>query len=287
MGEFFDEVKGELGDILRGGPSPSFIQNEMAEMLVWEFHHAAHGTRVIFTGRPGGVSPPPYESLNLGYHVNDDPANVTENRRLICAVYGIDPQRVTSPAQRHTAVVRWVENESQVGIGAGPTPETGWSNPFDPCDALLTRMKQVPLLLHFADCVPVVLTGQDGDGPLIAVIHAGRKGLVEGVIANAVSEVARLIEPAGLSAAVGAPIGTCCYEVDEHAAAAFGKRFGQSAVRGRYLDLHYAAAKELIQAGVPEENIHTLELCTSCDDNFFSYRRDGVTGRHAAIAWIE
>lgn len=251
--------------------------------IAWKFAEAPKGVRVLFTMRKGGVSEPPYKSLNLGFHVGDDPDLVRQNRTALCETYNLDPASITSPRQRHTAVVRFIERDEDVGSGAAAEESV-----FDPCDGLITTLRNVPILLHFADCLPVVLA-VGGRKPAIAVLHAGRKGLVEGVVRNG---IAMLMERTGVGAgeivaALGPAIGPCCYEVGTELAHEFGERFGDEAVMGENIDLAAVAIIDLKGAGVIAWNIHMLDICTACDKDFYSYRRDGVTGRHGAVAWIE
>lgn len=260
-----------------------FVQEDWDPLLLWRFSMSAPGTQVYFTSRPGGSSRAPYDSLNLGFHVGDDPGSVRENRTLLCSTLGLDPLRVISPRQRHTTEIAVPGMED---IGAGATTEESF---FDPCDGLMTKLQGVPLLLHFADCVPVVLTAETDGGPAVSVIHAGRQGLMDGIVSKAVS---MLKDETGatrdsITAAIGPAIGPCCYEVDEETAVAFEERFSPDRVKGRFLDLRQAVVDELVAATLWRDNIFVLEICTVCDDHFFSYRRDGVTGRHGAIAWIE
>lgn len=262
---------------------PVFLRQERRGLELWRFTAAWPGTGVFFTTREGGASRPPYDSLNLGFHVGDEPGAVRANRQRLAGALGLDPARLTSPCQRHTDRVARLERESDIGSGAMKEESV-----FDPCDGLMTTLKQAPLLLHFADCVPVVLTGATADGPALAVIHAGRAGLMAGVVENGVARMAAIgAAPAGLVAAIGPCIGPCCYEVDADLASAFQERFGASAVTatGR-LDLPHSASLALSAAGVPAAAIHSFGVCTACDESFFSYRRDGVTGRQGAIAWI-
>ncbi|RJQ47469.1 MAG: peptidoglycan editing factor PgeF [Gaiellales bacterium] len=264
-----------------------FHREEWGHIDLWEFDRAVKGVRVYFTTRSGGVSEHPYRSLNLGFHVGDARERVIRNRELLGGHFGFPPERLTSPRQRHSDVVRELGREQDVGDGADGR-ESAFS-PFDPCDGLVTSMERAPLLLLFADCVPVVVTARSGGRSLVAVIHAGRAGLVAGVVANGVR---RLRETAAaelekLTAAIGPSIGPCCYEVDAAAASAFAARFGSEAVQGRNLDLRLAARRELERAGVGAGDVHLLDICTACDQDFYSYRRDGVTGRQGALAWIE
>lgn len=262
----------------------AFVKEERDGLVLWRFAAAPAEARVFFTTRAGGVSRPPYDSLNLGFHVGDDLEAVRVNRKRLAGALGLDPARLTSPRQRHTDAVALLGREADAGSGAFDEASV-----FDPCDGLVTSLERVPLLLHFADCVPVVLAGRADDRAVVAVLHAGRAGLMAGVIENGVTRtMASGVLPDGLVAAIGPCVGPCCYEVDEGLAAAFKERFGAEALSaGRHLDLPRAAAATLALAGVPADNISTFAGCTACDESFFSYRRDGVTGRQGAIAWTE
>lgn len=281
-----DELLKKYLDSERG----PFHSEDWGRLILWRFDRAVKGARVYFTTRYGGVSARPYRSLNLGYHVGDEPERVGRNRELLGSNFDFSPERLTSPRQRHGAEVRELAREQDIGAGSG-----GGESPadrFDPCDGLVTSLRQAPLLLQFADCVPVVVTARAGGQPLLAVIHAGRAGLMLGVVAQGVERLRRLPAGAGgfdrISAAIGPSIGPCCYEVNTETAAAFAGRFGRKARTGNRLDLREAAWQELVGAGVDASNIHLLDICTACDESFYSYRRDGgVTGRQGALAWLE
>lgn len=266
---------------------PVFVREEQDGLVFWRFLKAPVGVHVVFTTRYGGVSAPPYDMLNLGYHVGDRPELVTKNRGIISRAIGIDPRRLTSPRQLHTAAVAILETAA---IGSGAPQE----HPvFDPCDGLATSVPDAPILLHFADCAPVVLSAlAPGGTPVVSVLHAGRQGLAAGVVARGVQlmEADFDIQPQSLVAAVGPAIGACCYEVGEEIAAAAESRFGPGVVErragGAWLAMQSAVRAALLQEGLAPEKIHVLAVCTSCNQDFYSYRRDGVTGRHGAIAWI-
>jgi len=266
----------------------SFLQTTLRGqpyITVWQFTQAPRGFRIFFTTRPGGHSSAPYESLNLGFHVGDDPELVRENRSTLAASLNINPVSITCPRQRHTGTVSLVEKGSEVGAGAFSEESV-----FDPCDGLVTMLHRVPLLLHFADCLPVVLAARINGQAVLGIVHAGREGLIKGIVAEGVRTMARKagVKPESIVAVLGPAIGPCCYEVGEENIRAFRERFGDEAIVGNArLDLPAAAVIELKTAGVPARNIHMSGICTSCDEHFYSYRRDGVTGRHGAIGWIE
>jgi len=261
----------------------SYHREDWGDLIIWELDKAPQKIKVYFTTRHGGVSLPPFDSLNLGFHVGDDVEGVRKNRIMLSQVLGIDASRISSPAQRHTSEVAILTSES---IGTGSSSE---ESDYDPCDGLGTSMTNAPILLHYADCVPVVLMGGPWGKPAVVVLHAGRQGLIQGVIGNGIRMMREDfgLELDSINAAIGPCIGSCCYEVSEELALEFEGRFGPDAVISRHLDLRAAAISELTEAGVYRDNIHVLEICTSCDPDFYSYRRDGVTGRHGAIAWIE
>ena len=219
---------------------------------------------VSFTTRRGGVSDGPYESLNLGRLTDDLPARVEENRRRACADVGADAGRLAMNRQVHAATIhRAIAGERR-----------------RPGDGLWTDETDVPMLKVTADCLPVALARTNGR-PALAILHAGRLGLLEGIIA---AGVAVLDGP--VVGAIGPGIGPCCYEVGDDIRAAFLTRFGAGVIRGRNLDLWRACELALSEAGVTQ--IERTDLCTACNpDLFFSHRRDGgVTGRQGVIGYL-
>jgi purine-nucleoside/S-methyl-5'-thioadenosine phosphorylase / adenosine deaminase len=219
---------------------------------------------VAFSTRQGGVSKGPFESLNLGRLTADEPGNADENRRRLCDAIGAKAVHLAMNRQVHGATV----NRARAGVRGQPG------------DGLWTDEPNVPMLKFTADCLPIALARRNGR-PGLALLHAGRAGLLEGVLE---AGVAALGGPVG--AIVGPGIGPCCYEVGEEIAASYRARFGAGIVCGRHLDLWTAAEQVLRSAGV--ESVERLDLCTACDpDRFFSHRRDnGVTGRQGVIGYV-
>jgi polyphenol oxidase len=220
---------------------------------------------VAFTTRNGGVSEGPYASLNLGLMTADDDAHVEENRRRACAAVGADVKQLAMNRQVHGAVVHRAEPGRR---GA-------------PGDGLWTDDERVPMLKLTADCLPVALARTDGP-PRLALLHAGRLGLLEGVVDAGVAAIGR----GRVRAAIGPGIGPCCYEVGDDIRDAYRERFGGDVVRGGNLDLWRAAELALRAAGV--DDVERVDLCTAChSDRFFSHRRDrGVTGRQGVIGYL-
>lgn len=219
---------------------------------------------VAFSTRQGGVSEGSFASLNLGLLTEDAPANVEENRRRLCEAVGADPERLAMNRQVHATTV----NRAQAG-------ERG-----RPGDGLWTDEAGVPMLKVTADCLPIALARTNGD-PGLALLHAGRLGLLEGIVEAGVAALG-----GRLAAVVGPGIGPCCYEVGDEIVGAYRARFGPDAARGRNLDLWMVSERVLRDAGV--ESIERLDLCTACDpEQFFSHRRDaGATGRQGVIGYV-
>lgn len=219
---------------------------------------------VAFSTRRGGVSAGPYESLNLGRLTADGPENAEENRRRLCTAVGADYDRLAMNRQVHAATV----NRAQAG-------ERGREG-----DGLWTDEAGLPMLKLTADCLPVALVRLNGT-PGLALLHAGRLGLLEGILEAGVAALGG----GRFAAAVGPGIGPCCYEVGDDIAETYRARFGASSVRGRNLDLWSVAERILCGAGAT--SVERIDVCTACSDEFFSHRRDaGVTGRQGVIGYV-
>jgi purine-nucleoside/S-methyl-5'-thioadenosine phosphorylase / adenosine deaminase len=219
---------------------------------------------VAFSTRVGGVSEGPFASLNLGLLTEDAAANVEENRRRLCNAIGVAPERLAMNRQVHAATV----NRAEPG-------ERGKDG-----DGLWTDEPGVPMLKVTADCLPIALARRNGDAGL-ALLHAGRLGLLEGIVEAGVAALGGRI-----AAVVGPGIGPCCYEVGDDIADAYRARFGREAVKGRNLDLWTVSDRVLRDAGV--DSVERLDLCTACNpEQFFSHRRDGgSTGRQGVIGYV-
>jgi YfiH family protein len=223
-----------------------------------------------FTTRDGGVSAPPWDTLNLGGRVGDDPASVAENWRRLEGATGLGFARVR---QVHGARVVRAER-------AG--------SPAEEADAVVSAARGVAACVSIADCVPVLLA--DPSTGAVAAVHAGWRGTLARAAAEGVAALAggAGASAEGLLAALGPSIGPCCYEVSPELAARFRADLGPAAVvegaRPR-LDLWSANALVLAAAGLRPERIDVVGRCTACErELFFSHRRDaGRTGRQAAF----
>lgn len=220
--------------------------------------------QVVFSTREGGVSEGPYASLNLGRLTGDDVERVDENRRRLCAEVGADPERLALNRQVHSTLVHRAV--------AGARGEPG--------DGLWTDEPGLPVLAMTADCLPIALVRVER--PAVAVLHAGWRGLLAGIVEAGARAVGGTIR-----AAIGPAIGPCCYEVGPEVARPFRETFGEDVLDGDRLDLWTAAEQALRAAGVAEVARH--DHCTACDpERFFSHRRTGkprgVQGVVAVVA---
>jgi polyphenol oxidase len=220
---------------------------------------------VAFSTREGGVSGGPYASLNLALRTGDDPDAVEENRRRLCAEVGADPEALSLNRQKHTTLVHRAHRGKK----------------GEPGDGLWTDEHGLPILAMGADCLTIALARVNGDQARVAVLHAGWRGLLEGIVGEAVAKLGGKV-----AAAVGPGIGPCCYEVREDVAGPFTARFGDDVFRAGRLDLWSSAEQALHDAGAA--SVERLDLCTSCNpDLFFSERRMGrPRGTQGVIAVI-
>jgi YfiH family protein len=219
------------------------------------------------------VSRGPYASLNLADHVGDDPGCVARNRALLSGRLGL-------PAQP-----RWLRQVHGCGVVA-----LGTAGALPDADAAVTRRPGQVCAVLTADCLPLLLT--DRAGTCVAAVHAGWRGLASGVIEAAVRALA--VPPARLLCWLGPAIGPDRFEVGAEVRERFlaqgGARAGaafRAAGGGKWLaDLYLLAHQRLHALGL--EGIFGGGFCTHRDaDRFYSYRRDGVTGRMASLIWLD
>ncbi|MGN6187313.1 MAG: polyphenol oxidase family protein [Conexibacter sp.] len=222
---------------------------------------ALPGGRALFTTRRGGVSEGAYASLNLGRWTDDDADAVERNRRIVADTLDLSLDALLQGRQVHGSRV-----ERRAAPGAA----------LNDADGQATATSGLAALVLTADCLPIALIAPNA----VAMVHAGWRGLADGVVEEGVSAVRELSGDGEIRAAIGPGAGACCYEVGPEVHEAFGRE-----ARRARIDLKAIAAERLEAAGVAE--VHDVGLCTICSDPalFFSHRRDGVTGRQAGVAW--
>jgi YfiH family protein len=238
------------------------------------------GVGAFMTTRTGGTSAGRFASMNVGDRVGDDPASVAANRRLLAAATGASP-----------VYLRQVHGERVVRVGAHDAADGA---PLHEADASVAVEPGIACVVQAADCLPVLLAARNGRA--VGAAHAGWRGLAAGVVDAAAAAVAgaAACSPQEIVAWLGACIGPRSFEVGADVLAAFGVAPGADAAdrfrplrEGKWLaNLPLLARERLAAAGIAE--IESVDACTVEDaSRFFSFRRDGVTGRMAAAIWIE
>ena len=242
--------------------------------MAWVFAEVGRA-RVVFADRTGGVSRPPFHWCNTGNDLGDDRAAVWENRRRVGQALGgpaADPSRWARVKVEHGATVVAVSSTDTAGaIG----------------DVAITSDPESALSFRSADCGPLVLAAGDH----VALVHTGWRGLAAGVVTKAL-EAMQLREPGkAVEAMLGPTIGACCYSLPAEAIARIEHVTGVAVGRHelddgtRAVDLVDGISSILGRAGVA---LRTIDVCTSCSDEHFSYRRDGAhAGRQAIVVRLE
>ena len=247
--------------------------------LDWDTPPQIHA---LISTRLGGVSQPPYDSFNLAEHVGDKPEYVAHNRRLLRAHLPSEPLWLK---QIHSSTV------------STPAERSNDSNVLIVADGVVTTKPEEVLAIMTADCLPVLFTANDGS--VIGAAHAGWRGLSSGVLENTVDAMLSLcphLSSADILAYMGPAIGPSSYEVGEDVLKAFQESLLKPDLKdfvavpnkhGKYLVNLYSLARARLKLF----GIHRVDgggSCTYLDqDHFYSYRRDGITGRFASFIWIE
>lgn len=234
----------------------------------WEGDHVRAdlpGGGTLFTTRRGGVSAPPYDSLNLGPWTDDEPGAVARNRGVAATLAG---RPLAGVRQVHGTTVHEADAPQATSVEA---------------DAVLTTRTGLAVSVLVADCLPILLVAPGG----VAAVHAGWRGLAAGITERAVAALVAATgdTPAEVTAAIGPGARGCCYEVGDEVRTAFAAH-GPGVRQDGRIDLPRVATRVLDAVGVGA--VHDSGLCTLCAPAglLFSHRRDGgTTGRQAGIAW--
>jgi YfiH family protein len=252
--------------------TPRFWKSRLLADLPWLIHGV--------TERQGGISEAPFTSLNLGLHVGDAAERVCQNRARVATSAGLSPEKMVCAEQVHDNKAALV-TATDAGRGA-----VRFGDAISGVDALVTNESALLLTLFFADCLPILLA--DDAHQVVAVAHAGWRGLVGGVIENTLGLMTKQFgsRPESILAAIGPGIGRCCFEVGSEVAAHFPSSVQQEAASGKpHVDLPKAAQLRLEALGIPSNQIDGASICTACHTGrFFSHRREqGKTGRMGAF----
>lgn len=228
---------------------------------------------MVFTSRAGGVSAAPYDSFNLGTHVGDDAADVAANRARLAQILGLPEERFVWMEQLHTNTVTLID---------GPS-----ATPVEATDAIVTREKNLALCVLVADCTPVLLS--DHTAGVIGAAHAGRMGARNGIVRNTVEAMVGLgAEPSRIQVLLGPAAAGESYEVPEGMALDVEKHLPGSRTRTKKgtpgIDVRAGLVRQLMSLGVTHIDADPRDTIT--DKDFFSHRREGVTGRQAGVIWM-
>ncbi|MFC1545975.1 peptidoglycan editing factor PgeF [Pseudomonadota bacterium] len=244
---------------------PAFLRSELLGSI---------GITAIFSERTGGISPPPFNSLNLGYNIGDSRENIKANLTRLTEAAGF------SERPHQTEQVHGVDHFICSGSG---------SLHSDQADILISNEATSSIAVRTADCLPILMA--DPVNRIIAAVHAGWRGTAAGVAIKAVEQMLKMgAEQKHLHASMGPAIGPCCFKVDSDTAEAL-----KISVHGAGLATVYSPEPhpnlvainrlQLQEMGLTEDHIEALDICSCCHpDRFYSYRRDhGTTGRHLAV----
>ena len=264
------------------------IQKTIGKALFYFFPTLMDHTGLIhaISTRQGGVSTGSHSSLNLGFHVGDIHDRVLENHHRVSKSLEFDLSSLVCCQQVHGSTI------ALIGKGYLKSDSYLPNKTIAETDALITDIPGVTLMSRHADCVPILF--YNSKTCTVAVVHAGWKGTLAHIGPKTVEVLEReyKCQRKDVQAALGPSIGPCCYHIDNTMAVLASEKI----VRGKAFikegsnkemsfDLWQANKEQLLTAGIPEDNIYSAEVCTSCRvDHFFSYRKEKkVTGRFASF----
>ncbi len=262
-----------------------FQLSEESVLSIEGWSERAPGLKAGFTTRQGGVSLPPFDTFNLGLHVNDDQDAVIANRQRLAGHTGFPLEDWVVAQQVHGTEIA-VVSEPDKGKGSQSQADAILN-----VDGLITNQTGILCTAFFADCVPLYFF--DPASRWIGIAHAGWRGTVNGMAEKMVSLLQKNgVKPETLVAAIGPSIGVGAYQVDDKVIGQVPDGMGEAVLQeketGTFLDLQRLNELFLRKAGLPAENINRSQLCTFEESHlFFSHRRDeGKTGRMLGfIGW--
>lgn len=262
------------------------FETHKQQNLVWLTSPLLSGVTHAFSTRQGGVSTSPWDTLNLGLDLGDDPAAVQENHRRFFQAAGADVSRAVLSKQVHETTVRLC---TSADAGKGLFLDRDYT-----ADALITNEPDLPLTVFSADCSVILL--HDPVHKAIGAVHAGWRGCAAGILEKTVRSMAEWFgsRPEDLLAAIGPCIGQCCFETDHDVADAMIAALGEEAAapylerRGVkwQVDLAGLNRRWLLRAGLSPEQIDVCGLCTACHPEWFWSHRKMGSARGLQVAMI-
>lgn len=217
-----------------------------------------------FTNRFAGVSKKPFDSLNFGYHVGDDAKNVRKNREILKRILGV--KKAIFMEQIHSDKVEILKSNNQI---------------LQPCDAVITNLKNIALCVMVADCMPVILYSNK----CVAAVHAGRSGVLKHIISKTINLMKDEFKVDEILLLIGPFIQKNCYEIGDLNLKEFNKFVVLNDKNKRCFDLKSAVLDEIKNLNL--KSVEISKICTHCDKNYFSYRRDKITGRFAGWVYLK
>lgn len=233
------------------------------------------GVKAFFSTRENGSSEAPYGSLNVAFHVGDDERKVLDNHQYIRSFFS-NPSKISYMNQIHSNTVCTL----------------GSLDMIPSCDALISKQKKEILMVMVADCIPILFF--DKKTKAIAAIHAGRKGTFTNIVSQTLQRMSEQYQSKveDIVVSIGPHIHQCCYEVGEEIVAEAESLKTERYIEKRdgsfFLDMVSIIFEQLQQLGIKKESIEQVECCTCChSDKFFSYRKEGQTGRFSGVIMLE
>ncbi len=233
------------------------------------------GVVSVFSTRNGGVSKPPFNELNVAFHVGDKESDVLANQSLLLDAFP-EHSRIQVMNQVHTDQVCHVDSLQSI-----PS-----------CDALMTQQKGLVLTVMVADCIPILI--YDPVHQAIAAVHAGRAGAFMNIVQKTVDEMHLRYKsrPEDIVVSMGPSIRSCCYEIGgdviEEAKALGYETFMQTKEKSTFLDIRGIVKKQMHDAGILTQKIEDISECTSCrNEKYFSFRKEGQTGRFCGAIMLK
>ena len=262
------------------------FQTHTQNDLLWLTSPLLSGVTHAFSTRQGGVSVSPWDTLNLGLDLGDDPAAVRENHRRFFHAVGADVSRAVLSKQVHESTVRLC---TSADVGKGLDRDRDYT-----ADALITNEPDLPLTVFSADCSVILL--YDPVQQAIGAVHAGWRGCAAGILEKTVRSMTQAFgsHPENLLAAIGPCIGQCCFETDHDVAdamiTALGEKTASACMERReskwQVDLAGLNHLWLLRAGLPPEHIDVCGLCTACHPEWFWSHRKMGSARGLQVAMI-